>query len=278
MKRHRFLLAALSIVAVLIFSFVLPAYLLPKLDSLFVLSEAQRDLARSLLSAIPTFLGMLVVVTYHNVEYIHVLTNRLWMWVNNSPVSWSLSAEYSGIQADEIDAVYSELVNKYADAEPIQNLPLEKLINLHQSIGGMIELRQIDSAHSGEIVDDHGKLLVRVFNLSIPFRNSEESLETLNYLLSNIIERHVQPQETKYTFRINFQEDNPYYGLFIRKEKIHAKDVVAFSCVFVDRHGRSEGQVSVSNKRLSLVTQNTTDFHALSKRYVSLTAVNLSGL
>jgi hypothetical protein len=276
MKRYRIVLKAVSILFVLLFSFFLPAFIIPKVDSAFTLSEIERNLVQNFLAALPTFLALISYAVYHNVEYVYVIVNRFWMWISNTSVSWSLSAEYIGIQANEIDNIYRAIIDKYDDAEPVQNQPIAKLINLHKSIRGMIRLTQIDSAESDQLLDDENKFVVSVFNLRVPFRDSESALDELNYLFSNIIEKQIHPTETEYTFRINFEANNPYYGLFIRKEKIHAQDIVSFNCAFVDRRGHSEGHVSVSNKRLSLVTQSSTDFRALSKRYVSFAMAGTS--
>lgn len=270
-------LKALSILAVLLFSFVLPALLMPALEQGYNLSGFHLDLIRSFLSALPTFIGLLAVYLYHNFDDVYVFVNRTWLWISNSAVSWSLTVEYKeDLTPQDVDGIYRALLRSYDDAETLHNEPLEKLVNLPRRIGGVVKLRLVHGTESDEPHDEPTSLIVRIFDLNIPFRESENAIGELDSLLENVVEKDLNSRNRKYTFRINFVETNPYFGLFLEKRRVPAKDVTSFRCEFIDRKGQSEGHVDVSKKRLALVTSSAADFRRLSRRYVSLASPEIS--
>lgn len=262
---------ALAILATLLASFVVPAWLMPKLEHVDALSNFHLDLIRSLLSALPTFLGLLVTYLYHNFDEVYIFVNRTWLWISNSTVSWSLSVEYrEDLTPHAVERIFHALLHSYNEAEPLHNEPLEKLVNLPRGIGGVLKLKLTESAESDELEDSPTSLLVRVFDLNIPFRESVRAIDELDSLLENVVERELSSKDRKYTFRINFVDTNPYFGLFLQKQRVLTKDVTSFRCEFIDRNGQSEGRVDVGKKRLALVTNSAADFRRLSRRYVSL--------
>ncbi len=271
MKSGKWGIKALSIMLALLFSFILPALIVPALEQAYDLSEFHLDLLRSLFAAIPTFLGLLLVYLYHNSDTMYVFVNRTWLWVSNSTVSWSLSAEYHGsLKPQTIEKIYREILDRYDDAETLKSGPLEKLVNLPRTIGGVIRLKFLESADSDELDYDPTGLLVRVFDLNIPFRKSEKAIEALDLFLVSVVEKDLVKTKSRYTFRINFDATNPYYGLFLQEQRVPFRDIESFNCAFVDRRGQEDGYVDIGKRKLVLTTHSAADFRRLSRRYVSL--------
>ncbi len=229
---------ALSIVIALTFSFVLPAVIMPVIEASYQLSEFTLELTRSLLAAFPTFSGLLAVFLYHNFDTVYIFVNRTWLWISNSAVSWSVSVEYFGnFEAQVLEKIYQNLLRTYRDAAPVSNTPLEKLVNLPMQLGGVVQLKYIKGTGDEGLLDDSTELLLKVLDLNVPFRKSESAIEELDRLLTDVVEETLKGSRAKYTFRINFNDANPYYGLFLQKQRVLAKDVRNFSCGFIDRHG-----------------------------------------
>lgn len=275
MDNRKTVLGALSILVALLFSFIFPAYFIPLLDQRFNLTDSHQDLIRSLLTALPLFIGLFASFLYSNSDRIYLFGNRLWLQLSNSAVSWSLTVNYrENIEVAAFDAVFRSLLKTYEDeAEVLKNEPLEKLVNLPRSIGGVAHLHYVETAEVEHYLEGTTELRFRILNLSVPFRKSEKILESLDALLVDTVEKNLNVQNAKYTFQINFDESNPYLGLFLRQQRVRSQDLRSFSCGFVDHNGPSIANVEVNKKRLAVVTSSAGDLRRLSKRYVALAAM-----
>ena len=69
-------------------------------------------------------------------------------------------------------------------------------------------------------------------------------------------------------------ESNPYLGLFLRRLKVAAS--ARLDIVYNESEGANAGRVVVTKDKVSLVTRDLPSLQAFSKKYVTLSSLNLS--
>jgi len=119
-------------------------------------------------------------------------------------------------------------------------------------------------------------LMVEISDLVVSFGRSEKTLESIISLISDLILPVIKPASEKYIFRMKFGASNPYFGLFVRRLRVSNQKLLSFRCEFAENVGYKPGRVDVSAEKLTLITSNVTSFQTLTKRYVTLSALDLT--
>ena len=179
----------------------------------------------------------------------------------------------SGVDIENLTNIYKNILSDDKDAKAWKNEPREKIVNLSYPIAGVIRLRLFSIANE---IEDNDSLLFQISDLSVPFRQSEKTLNYIAEIIEKIIKREIKSAKEEYTFKVNFGEGNPYFGLFVKRLRIPNQELRTFHCEFVERRGKAEAMIDVSAKRISMTTNNSFDFRNLSSRYVSLASIDFS--
>lgn len=221
----------------------------------------------------PAYLMWVGKLLYDNWDWFYFRFTRLVLIVTQAEVRWSMSVEMSiNDDGSAIETVYHTILSARQDAKPWQDHILEKIIALPRS-GGMIRIRSTDVPTGPE--DSVTILVLDVSDLVIPFRNSERTLDEIVGILDSV-RGELRPSQEKYTFRVNLDGLNPYFGLFVRKLRMPQQQLLHFECDFSEEVGSQKGRVQVNKTRISLTTQSLTTLAALSRRYVTLSALDLT--
>lgn len=219
-----------------------------------------------------SYLLFVLMVLYDRWDpfYFHTTKGIMWLW--NSKVSWSMTAEWERVASQEpVTAIYEALKASYPDAVPWMNGEREKIIKL--PIGCMVRIRQVMTFDG--IEGESTIVSIDIGDLVVPFRSATEILDAIVGLLT-VSHKALRPDAERYTFRVTMPGPNPYFGLFVRQLRLPKQQLVSFICEFTEYIGPIEEQVQVSDKRISFVAHSVSTLQTLSRRYVTLATLDLT--
>lgn len=247
--------------------FILLVFVAPILP--LVASWTQAPIQAELLALLPAWILWGTQLLYHQWDRFYLFANRAWLWITNTEVHWTMNLELicQEEDIDRINLMSSSILKYLPDANQWSTDNLSVVISL--PIGGVIKIdsRTVYEWDEGDRVYSYN---VQVSNFVVPFRHSNKALDQIAVLIEKAIEPAVNASRKKYVFKLNFGEQNPYFGLFVKRLKVPQQELVDFRCEFVDRDGGAEGRVDVGKDRLALTTTSLMNFKLLSERYVAL--------
>lgn len=256
---------------------LLPVWALPKISTWFPnLSQSQLNVVEALFSATPALLLFIGNVIYNHSETVYFSVNRAALWLTNKSVSWTMFIELEQERKQGvIEEVKSRLFEQYPETKIWTNEESKKTFKIPYPIAASLLIKELNSE------DDSGfettQIVIELSDFVVPFRHSLDSIEAITLLINNcVIDTTATSLNSKYIFKINFEEQNPYFGLFVRQLRVPQKQLVHFECIFNDQVGQANGTIQVSNSKLSLTTDNLANLQILSRRYITLATLDLA--
>jgi len=197
------------------------------------------------------------------------------MLITNVEVEWSLNVVFRDIvvKKNVIKPIFDDIIQNYPTAKVWHSDEYRKIIEL-PSLGCTIRLEEkiVGDSLDGEDT----QIFFAISELVVPFRKSENVSEQIVLLINNILLQHISTKSQKYTLRIKFGKNNPYFGLFVRKLRVVDPNTLSFNVEFSEGIGHKKEKVQVSTDCVTLITQNLTNLQLLAKRYVTLATVDLA--
>jgi hypothetical protein len=141
------------------------------------------------------------------------------------------------------------------------------------------DIGMIIKIYTAEIRQDEGdfstELILAVQRLYVPFRHSTKVLNKLISLIQQVREVNSSGKES-YDFKAVFVSGNPYLGLFLRRLRV--SNSARLNVEYTDVEGANEAKVSVTKEKVSLMTKDLQSFQAFSKKYITLSSLDLSNV
>lgn len=223
----------------------------------------------------PSWVALVGKILYDNSAKFYFWFTRAYMLITNTEVEWSLNVVLQDVHSEDdiVSKIFEDIVHTYSDAKIWHADDHRKIIEL-PSLGCNIRLEEKlvgDSLDNEEI-----ELFFSISELVVPFRKSEYISEQVILLINNILLQRVSTNKQKYTLRIKFGKNNPYFGLFVRKLRVSDQNSINFHIEFNESVGHKEEKIQVSTDYVTLVTQNLTNLQVLAKRYVTLATIDLA--
>ncbi len=222
------------------------------------------------------FVGWLFWVTkltIDKVDRINLAWNRFWLWITNGSVYWTVLAEFDGqYEDDTLDKIYDKVQTISPEIKVWSSNNGEKVIKL--PIGGAIRLNRV--TYQSGVDELKSTLRMDVSDFAVPFRDSEMILENLVSIIENGIKVVYKPLNEKYVFKVSFGENNPYFGLFIKRFRTHEHNLISFRVELDEKVGLSRERVDISASKLTVTTHSLTSLQKLSRKYVTLSDLNAS--
>lgn len=210
-------------------------------------------------------------LAYEHFDNFNLAVNRFFLWVFNKEVAWEVKADLVGnVSPRQLQSVTSSILKQDQSARILHDGDDEKTISI-SDIGLTIKV-SITSVRSDE--DAHQRqiriVVPRVFT---PFRHNTVLLNSLTKILASAREL-ISIEKEFYTFSAIFLDENPYLGLFLRTMKL--PDTANLNVEYNESEGVTEGRVAVKKNKIVVMTQNVNSLQALSKKYITLSSLNLS--
>lgn len=213
-----------------------------------------------------------VKLAYEHFDGFNLFANRVVLWLLNREVSWEMKAHFEGdYNQSDVKLIVSAMKKNVPTMKVIQEGNGEVTISF-PSLGMVINL-SIIRVRSGE--DEFvTELVLTLQRLVVPFRHNTKILHSLTSIIEDVIREAIQPDNEKYEFKAYFMTTNPYLGLFLRQLKV--SNTPRLNIEFRDKGGVTDGRVAVSSDKVSLVARDLSSFQALSRKYITLSSLNLS--
>lgn len=219
-----------------------------------------------LVSALP----FTVKLAYDHFDWINLFVNRTILWVTNKTVSWEMKAHYRGNYSFDVLNDIVAILSRESTLKLIQSDEHEKTINL-TDLGLVIKIFIARVRVDEEEFSD--ELVLSVQRMFVPFRHSTRTLHTLIALIDKM-KTQLEVSSERYDFKAIFTDANPYLGMFLRRLKM--TDSAIINVDYGERDGATKAKVSVNKNKVSLVTTDLHSLQSFSKKYITLSSLNLS--
>jgi hypothetical protein len=115
-----------------------------------------------------------------------------------------------------------------------------------------------------------------VSELTIPIIKSEQISNQIISIINDILLPESNPESQQYILRVKFGENNPYFGLFIRKLRLPNQSLINFRVEFYESVGHMKEKVEVSATEVALITESLPSLQMLSQRYITMASLDLT--
>lgn len=159
-----------------------------------------------IITIVPILLFYLQYVL-ENVSSAFILWNKIKTYLNNPGIDWQLTCylEFDDEDIYTLDTFYDNLIDKYDE------------ISIQYRSGNKISFRIELSIYEISYLED-GR--IRIYSTSnINYRESREKINLQFDSIIKEIEKTIGKRSTfeSYSLRINFKNENPFYGIYLKK-------------------------------------------------------------
>ena len=256
----------------------LPIWAIPKISNWFpALNQEQLDFVKAVVATTPALLLFVGNVVYNHSERVYFWANRTVLWFANKSVSWTMFVELEQKNPGGVlERIKANIIEKYPETRVWSDDKFKKTFKVPYPIAANILVREINLGDESDY--ETTQIVIEVSDFVVPFRHSLKSIRDMASLINKCVVSSTENSTAgKFTFKINFEENNPYFGLFVRQLRVPEKQLVHFECVFNDEIGQASGLVQVSSDKLSLTTDSLANLQILSQRYITLATLDLTG-
>lgn len=211
-----------------------------------------------------------IKLAYDHFDWINLFVNRSILWITNKTVSWEMKIHYTGnYSSGALDDIVM-ILRDISTLKLIQSDVYEKTINL-TDLGMVIkifiaEIRTDEDEFSNELV-------LSVQRMFVPFRHSTKTLHTLITMIDKMKAR-LDINSERYDFKAIFTDANPYLGMFLRRLKMTESTTVNVN--YGEREGAAKAKITVNKNKVALVATDLHSLQSFSKKYITLSSLNLS--
>lgn len=223
--------------------------------------------------AFASALPFIIKIAYDYFDGFNLLVNRLIMWLFNLNVAWEMKARFRGdFYGEDIERITSQFKQIEPTLKILQSGEFERTLSI-PAIGVVVKL-SVSSTQDSE-GDFSKELVIATQRLVVPFKHSTIVLDRLMILLSEIRGTFsVDTENETYNFSAIFSKENPYLGLFLNTLKITSSQKI--NVEFKETEGVNQGKVFVTKEKVSVSTKDLHSLQAFSKKYITLSSLNLS--
>ena len=204
-----------------------------------------------LLVAIP----FLVAIIRH-IPRLYLFLSRLRYYVTNHETIWRLALELDGTFQDDL---VGDVVLGIIEDDRGGNKMLNSTDRLHVFRYKKVFTVEVavDEAATGmpSYVDDEGqRVSIIVLDQKVSYRSSRSMIEDTLIPLFERLWNELKPDKGKYTLRIGFEGQNPFFGLYIQQMKLDA--VREFTFEFKVPTANEGDYVRVAKEEMTVVSSS----------------------
>jgi len=215
---------------------------------------------------VTTFIKML----YDSSDRFYLLVNRVRAALLNTATTWELTAEYAVSAAGRLDEITDSIKKSFPNLQVWQNESLRKVIRTDKLTLRLRESPETDSVLIG--LDSSRAVVIDTGGMTIPYRQVESTLEREIIPLLTKVERTLAASRGKYTLRINYDGNNPFFGMYVRR--LPAGALANFKCEIVEAFADESAYVTIEAKRAIIVASSPSNMSATSRKYLLLSSAS----
>jgi hypothetical protein len=223
---------------------------------------------------IPILIGWLIAFSkmlYDSSARIYLMFSRFMAWIGSTPTNWEFANQYilpNNVEQNEAaEQIIKSILEHFPKATLWQNTATQKIIHAPSFTIRVKVLQELSSIESNISTNS---LYVDFTDMNVPYRYTEKTLlKTIAPLLERL-EKALTPEWVKYIFRIKYDGNNPFFGLFIRK--IPPKQISKFHCELFEVTGIEKDNVAISKEETVIITTSIISLLALSRKYLSFSS------
>lgn len=191
-------------------------------------------------------------ITLKNSEKAYIYWSKAKYFVINPSCSWNMNIEFKGeFSHKTFSEIENVLANHYIRIDNILELSNQR------------KLYRVKNLNI-EIIIDHDRISFDIQNLKVSYRDSNNIIENEISSLFEKLQNKIRTEEINYNLIVNFQGQNPYYGLYINQ--LNAEHINYFNIHFkLDKE-----KVTVSDHDLEINTTELSQLRMLTKKYLTL--------
>jgi len=211
--------------------------------------------------------GILGILTtlYNYYHKFHLFVTRLKIIFLNSNSTWNVNATFEG---SFNEGILKKIEKKLEDTEEKVEFVYINNNSFQAFSKGLTITFDYSSYYNSDEDDINGNLTVRVRDYNASYNLAMETLDEKIIPLLALITQETKPDNTKYTFKIEFAKTNPFLGLAVKN--IDKASLVDFSFRYNKDKGVSKRHVNVSKKGLECTTTTLSDFQIASGNFLAL--------
>jgi hypothetical protein len=221
----------------------------------------------------PSWVALVGKILYDNNEQFYFWFTKTWLKISRSYVDWSLSVKLKAPQNPKVlNRIKDRILQSYPDAKIWHNDDFKKIIEL--PIGCTLKLEYLVWGDGLEA--EQTTLHFTVSEQSVPFNKSERISEHILSIIDDILLPESRPESQQYVLRVKFGEDNPYFGVFVRKLRLPDQKLASFRVEYYQSVGHKKEKVEVGNKEVAVITDSLPSLQSLSQRFITLASLDLT--
>jgi hypothetical protein len=223
---------------------------------------------------IPVLIGWLIAffkVLYDSSARIYLAANRFIAWFVSAPTSWEFANQY--MLPDKVDQneaaeqAVKSILEHFPKAALWQNTATQKIVHAPSFT---IRVKVLQELSPTEPNISTNSLYIDFTDMSVPYRYTEKTLlKTIAPLLERLA-GVLKPEWVKYAFRIKYDGNNPFFGLYVRK--MPPNQISKFHCELFEVIGTEKDNVAISKEETVIMTTSIASLLALSRKYLSFSS------
>lgn len=212
-------------------------------------------------------------LSYDYFEAIQFWTHKILFLFTSRGTVWEMNAYFKGdFDMKVLESIYSQILNLFPATKTLVNSDDEIILVLPLGITANLRLNLVTDG----LLEDSTELQLGIQKNFLSYFASHRTLDAIVHLIQEAICNLYEITHQKYDFKARFGENNPYFGLFVKRLRLKGSGSTSFNISFKDGEGLLSGRVQVSSDRISCTTKDLRSLEYLSKKYITLSALSVS--
>lgn len=222
------------------------------------------------LEIILTVLGWLLFIikySYDKYEKIYLLINRIKLQFSGEPINWSFNVEFtnSNLNVETFDKIWDSIKQKVPNAIIWSRTADTMIINIERSY----TLRFLLANNLSDEADTINKsLTVQISDTEKPYNRMHQVIENQIIPLLDTLTKQIEPATAKFTAKIAFIGQNPYFGLYLRR--LSVPKIISFAVEFNENYSNGKQTVCIRKNKIEITADSLLALQNLSLRYLTM--------
>lgn len=207
----------------------------------------------------------LITTLYTYWKKFNLLITRIRIILLNSSSKWNVTANFEG---DFNSSVQMKIKHKLLEIEGSNSFNFINDKSFSININGLQYVFDYVDEYIEELTDTQGTLICRINDFYCSYDKSIEIFQKRITPILRSIEHEVRPERSKFTFKVQFNGNNPFISLIAKN--IDSKKVNSLWYSFNDSTVQGSRNIKITERALECTTTDITDFQSSSVNFISL--------
>ena len=215
---------------------------------------------------------LLAQYAYDHSIALYRLVTRSILWIRNQEIEWRAVFEFY----DPSPNALQDLLKRIRSEEPSLRRWAPDSEEVILDLGANLTMRAKMIGGTSGFDEDESCLFVETMEVRSGFRNGLDIIDRLHSIAVNQILPVANSSAQKFSVTASFTGMNPFLGFYARQLRITPGATMGFSLTFSEDLPNVYGRVDVSSDSVKVVCRDTASFQRLARKYLTLSALDLS--